>query len=100
MIGVVSENALLVMVSVSKPFVVWYLTVIVQLPPGATGPLRQVSVSVKLLFVPLPKVSALILSGRFPVLFTVVVSVEPTPGNFMAPEVTSSFATKPLTSVT
>ena len=63
-----AENALLVMLSVSVAGPAWeYVTVMVQLPPGAIDPL-QVLVCEKALLDPLANVSAEMARFKFPVL--------------------------------
>ena len=95
-----AENALLVIVSVSVAAPAWeYVTVIVQLPPGAIDPL-QVLVCVKALLDPFANVSDEMLRFRLPVLVRLVVSDEPSVVNLSAPVFTSNFWTLVFRSLT
>src|SRR5271170_7593582 len=100
MVTPLAENALLVMVSVSVAGPAWeYVTVMVQLPPGAIDPL-QVLVCENALPDPSANVSAEIARFKLPVLVSVVVSEEPRVVNLSAPVLTSNLTTLVLRSLT
>ena len=95
-----AENALLVMLSVSVAGPAWeYVTVIVQLPPGAIDPL-QVLVCVKALLDPLANVNPEIVRAKLPVLVSVVVSEELRVVSLSAPVFTNNLTTSVFRSLT
>ena len=95
-----AENALLVIVSVSVAGPAWeYVTVMVQLPPGAIDP-EQVLVCVKALLDPLANVSEEMVRFKLPVLVIVVVCDELRVVNLSAPLLTSNLTTLVNMSVT
>lgn len=95
-----AENALLVIVSVSVAGPAWeYVTVIVQLPPGAIDP-EQVLVCEKALLDPLPNVSPEIVRFKLPVLVSVVVCDELSVVNLSAPLLTINSVTLVFRSLT
>ena len=95
-----AENALLVIVSVSVAGpALEYVTVMVQLPPGAIDPV-QVLVCEKALLDPLANVSAEMVKFKLPVLVIVVVADELRVVNLSAPLLTSNLTTLVNMSVT